>query len=154
MNSASESMADHEVFMRRCLELARIALSQHNTPVGSVVVLDGKIIDEGIESVPMGNSLTGHAELLACQNAVDSAGSQRLDGATIYTTAEPCFMCSYVIRQCGISLVVYGLETPTIGGVTSSHPLLTDAGLSTWSPPPSIVSGVMHNECQRLKTES
>jgi tRNA(adenine34) deaminase len=62
--------------MRRCIELARLARQQGNTLVGSVVVLDGQIIGEGIEQLPAGLLLTGHAEVLACQQAVEKTGCQ------------------------------------------------------------------------------
>lgn len=100
---------------------------------------------------PSSNDLTGHAEVLACQDAVNKTGSKRLDGTTLYTTAEPCFMCSYVIRQSGIALVVYGIETPLIGGVTSSMPILTDAGLSSWGKPPAVIDGFLLDECRALR---
>ena len=146
------SVEQHERFMHRCIELATIARSRGNTPVGSVVVIDAEVVGEGIEDLPRGLGITGHAEILACQQAVDKIGSRSLAGATLYTTAEPCFMCSYVIRQCGISLVVYGLATPTIGGVTSSHPILTDPSLSDWSPAPHTLGGVLRSECERLNS--
>ena len=63
---------DHERFIRLCHELAAEARDQGNTPVGSVVVLDGAIIGQGIETLPTGSSLTGHAETLACQAAIDA----------------------------------------------------------------------------------
>lgn len=143
-------MTEHEQYMRRCVELAMIAQSRNNTPVGSVVVMDGEIVGEGCEELPSGVNITGHAEVLACQSAVNQTGSRRLVGATLYTTAEPCFMCSYVIRQCGISLVVYGVETPAVGGITSSCPILTDEALSTWSPAPGVLGGVLRRECGML----
>src|SRR5215472_4522090 len=117
---------DHDQFMRRCLELATLARNQGNTPVGSVVVLDGVIIGEGIETLPVGSSITGHAETLACQAALDAIGRSDLAGATLYTTAEPCFMCAHAIRHLRIGFVVYGIDTPVIGAVTSIHPILTD----------------------------
>ena len=151
---ATESAAptDHETYMRRCIELAQIAQSRNNTPVGSVVVIDGVIVGEGIEELPSGIDVTGHAEVLACQSAVHHTGNKLLKGASLYTTAEPCFMCSYVIRQCGIAVVVFGLDTPIVGGVTSSMPILTDPSLSDWMPPPRIIHGVLRNECQKLKS--
>jgi tRNA(adenine34) deaminase len=88
----------HKRYLRRCIELAHLAKQQGNTPVGSVIVLDWQLIGEGIEQLPAGQLLTGHAEVLACQRAVDKIGSRFLRGATLYSTAEPCFMCSYVIR--------------------------------------------------------
>lgn len=141
----------HESFMRRCLELAAMARGQGNTPVGSVVVLDGAIIGEGIETLPVGTAITGHAEVLACQAAVDASGRKSLAGAVLYTTAEPCFMCGYAIRQLRIGLVVYGKETPQIGAVTSVHPILTDPALDGWRPAPAVIGGVLRDECERLK---
>jgi tRNA(adenine34) deaminase len=143
--------ADHERYLRRCLDLAMTARDQGNTPVGSVVVLDGSIIGEGAESLPMGPSITGHAEILACQAALGATGRGDLAGAVLYTTAEPCFMCAYAIRQLRIALVVYGIETPIIGGVTSIHPILTDPALNDWRQAPAVIGGVMREECEPLK---
>ena len=150
---ASPVTPGHEHFMRRCLELAMIARSGGNTPVGSVVVLDGEIIGEAGEALPAGTSVTGHAEVLACQAALDRAGRGDLAGAVLYTTAEPCFMCSYVIRQLRVALVVYGVETPLVGGITSGHPILTDPALDRWRPAPAVVGGVLRDDCERLKSK-
>ncbi len=153
MNASDTAVVeDHERYMRRCIELARIALSQNNTPVGSAVIINGEIVGEGIEELPSSNNLTGHAEVAACQNAVDQTGSRSLLNSILYTTAEPCFMCSYIIRQCRVGLVVYGIDTPTIGGITSCHPILTAPDLTAWSPPPRFVSGVLQDEIKKLRT--
>ena len=144
------AMTVHERYMRRCIELAKVAQSRGNAPVGSVVVFDGEVIGEGSEDLPAGTSITGHAEVIACQSSVDRAGCRRLRGATLYTTAEPCFMCSYVIRQCGVALVVYGVETPVVGGITSSHAILT-ASLADWRPAPRVLGGILESDCQQLR---
>jgi len=146
----STAAADHERYMRRCIELARVAKSQGNTPVGSLVVIDGAIVGEGIETLPAGSSVTGHAEVLACQSAVDQIGSRILRDATLYTTAEPCFMCSYVIRQCECAVVVYGVDVAAVGGVTSCLPVLTDATLQGWKNAPRVIDGVLADECRAI----
>lgn len=137
--------------MRRCLELAAEARRAGNTPVGSVVVRDGQILGEASETLPAGRSITGHAELLACQNALDRAGGKDLAGTTLYTTAEPCFMCSYAIRNLRVGLVVHALDTPLIGGITSSHPILTDPALNPWRPAPRVLAGVLRDECLKFR---
>jgi tRNA(adenine34) deaminase len=144
---------DHDGFMRRCLELARTARGAGNTPVGSLVVLDGAIVAEAGETLPAGTSITGHAEVLACQAALDREGRRDLAGAVLYTTAEPCFMCSYVIRQLRVALVVYGVETPRIGGINSAHPILTDPSLDSWRPAPLVRGGILRSDCERLKSK-
>lgn len=148
---ATPTPSDHDRFMKRCLELAAEARRAGNTPVGSVVAQDGQIIGEASETLPAGRSITGHAELLACQNALDQTGAKDLAGATLYTTAEPCFMCSYAIRNLRVALVVYALETPLIGGITSAHPILTDPALDAWRPAPRVLAGVLREECLRFK---
>jgi len=126
----SEGTDSHERFMRRCIELAREAKQQGNTPVGSVVILNGEISGEGMEQLPTRLLLTGHAEALACQHAVEKSGNRFLRGSTLYSTAEPCIMCSYIIRQAEIAKVDYAIETPLIGGVTSAFPALTTIELN------------------------
>jgi len=101
--------------------------------------------------LPTGPSLTGHAEIIACQAAIDATGRKDLAGAVLYTTAEPCFMCAYVIRQLRIGLAVYGKEAPVIGAVTSIHPILTDPALDGWQPAPAVIGGVLREECERMK---
>ena len=152
-HSTSPTMPEHEPFMRRCLELAALARGKGNTAVGSLIVLDGQVIAEARETLPSATRVTGHAEVLACQGAIDRTGFRDLAGAVLYTTAEPCFMCSYVIRQLRVGLVVYGVETPLIGGITSSHPILTDPALDAWRPAPLVVGGILREECERLKAK-
>ena len=145
-----ESSGTHEEFMRRCIQLARQAKSQGNTAVGSVVVFGGRIVGEDVEQLTAGNILTGHAEVLACQQAIETLKVRSLEKVILYSTAEPCFMCSYVIRHCRIAMVVYGTETAMIGGTTSLFPILTAFGLNAWKPAPQVFGGVLADECPRL----
>lgn len=152
MNSIGDEQRVHEQHMRRCIELARIALQRGNTPVGSIIVLEGNIIGEGFETLPASNDILGHAEVIACKDAVARTGSRSLVGTSLYSTAEPCFMCSYVIRECEISQVVYAVDSPGIGGATSNHPILTDETIANWGNAPGIVTGVLHEDCVRLRS--
>jgi len=86
------------LFMKRCEALAAIAAERGESPVGSVVVLGGKIIGEGIEAGKSKQDVTFHAEVEAVRDAVRKHGKD-LSTATLYTTHEPCILCSYVIRH-------------------------------------------------------
>jgi tRNA(adenine34) deaminase len=147
----SEDTQGHERFMRRCIELAREAKQQDNTPVGSGVVLVGEITGEGMEQLPTSLLLTGHAEALACQHAVEKTGSRFLRGATLYSTAEPCFVCSYIIRQAEISNVICAIETPLIGGAASAFPVLTNIELNAWKPAVFAIGGVLAEEVLQFR---
>ena len=140
----------HEAYMRRAIALARIALANGDTPVGSLVVHKRKIIAEGIESVKTQMDVSGHAELIAIRNACSALQTFDLSGCTLCTTAEPCFMCSYAVRQTRVSEVIIGRPTPRVGGISSLHPILTDAKIPGWGQPPDIVSGVLEAECFAL----
>ena len=142
----------HEAYMRRAIALARIALANGDTPVGSLVIHKRKIIAEGFEAAQMQVDVSGHAELIAIRNACAALRTFDLSGCTLCTTAEPCFMYSYAVRQTRISKVIIGRPTPRVGGISSLHPILTDAQIPGWGRPPDIVSGVLEAECCALNS--
>lgn len=139
-----------EGFMRQAIGLARVALERGDTPVGSVVVREGRVVAQGIEGVRSEKDFTAHAELRAVQEACRNLVTRDLEDCELYTTAEPCFMCSFVIRSAHISRVIMGKAVPHIGGVSSKYPILIDAGIPNWPPPPVVVRGVLENECNEL----
>ena len=139
-----------EAYMGRAVALARIALANGDTPVGSLVVHKRRIIAEGFEGVKKHMDVSGHAELIAIRNACSALQTFDLSGCTLYSTAEPCFMCSYAVRQTRISKVIIGRPTPRVGGISSQHPILIDAKIPGWGQPPDIVSGVLEAECFAL----
>lgn len=77
-----------EQFLFCCDQLAAIAHNQGESPVGSVVVLEGNIVGEGIEAGKGKQDVTCHAEVEAIRQAVKTVGKD-LSGATLYTTHEP-----------------------------------------------------------------
>jgi len=137
-----------EEFMRQALRLARVALKRDEVLVGSIVVYRGRVVGEGIEGVQDEKDLTAHAEIKAIKEACHSLDTFCLRGCELYTTVEPCFMCSFVIRSAGISRVVIGKAVSYIGGVSSRHPIPVDSGIPDWPRPPVIVSGVLEKECK------
>ena len=123
--------------LTRCDALARIAASHDESPVGSVVVLGDAIIGEGVEASRAHRDVTFHAEVEAIRAAVATHGRD-LSAATLYTTHEPCLLCSYVIRHHRIARVVIRHAVPDVGGVTSRLPVLTTTEVASWGPPPII----------------
>ena len=87
-------MTDDEC-LARCEVLARMAADRRESPVGSLIVLAGAIIGEGIEAARESGDITAHAEVEAIRAAVKRHGPD-LSAATLYTTHEPCLLCSYV----------------------------------------------------------
>jgi tRNA(adenine34) deaminase len=98
-------------FMRRAIELAQQgAATPGASPIGCVIVLNGEVIGEGHNEVDVIHDPTAHAETVAMRRA--GAHLQRSDfrGATLYSTLQPCGMCSMASIWARIGRIVYGAE--------------------------------------------
>lgn len=146
-------MADslHESYMRLCVKLAQTARERGEAPVGSVLVRNGAVIAEGIEGVRAQHDIARHAEMEVIRRACEILETRDLSGCILYTTAEPCFMCSYAIRACGISTVVFGAPVNTVGGFSSPFPILSISSVPNWGLSPEIIQGILREECEALR---
>jgi tRNA(adenine34) deaminase len=105
-------------FMALALQQAEIALTKGQTPCGAVILdRDGQLIGEGHNTVRADRDPAAHGEIVAIRDAWRRVGDrQRLCGGTVYTTIEPCLLCSFVITQFGFRRVVFaarGTDVPT-----------------------------------------
>ena len=105
-------------FMRMALGQAQLAATKEQTPFGAVVVdKTGRLVGKGHNHVRSDLDPTAHGEVVAIRNAWRRAGKwQNLTGGTLYTSCEPCLLCSFVIAQIGFSRVVFaarGTDVPT-----------------------------------------
>lgn len=125
--------------MHRCFELAEDAGRRGDTAVGSLLADEnGKIIAEaGEQNRTIG--LFAHAEFLVIQQAINDLQTNDLTGLVLYTTNEPCFLCSFAIRQTRVSRIVLCRVTEGIGGVTSKYPILSATDIMNWKAPPEII---------------
>lgn len=139
--------SSHEYYMKICLELAVLAQIEGNLGIGALVVKDTAIIAQAKEELPNSWDVTAHAELLAVRRACRHLQSRDLRGCTLYTTAEPCWMCAYTIRETGIGTVVIGAATPDVGAFSSKYAILSDPAIAAWSAPPKIITGVLEAQC-------
>src|SRR5690625_3950553 len=138
MSDAVLQPADRR-WLRRAEELAAAAAAAGNTPVGSLIVLHGEVIAEAAEECPAGPRAFAHAELLAVERALQLADRSRLREATLYSTAEPCLMCGFAIREAGLGRVVLGRPSGQIGSLDGTYALLTDTLVGRWGAPPGVI---------------
>lgn len=144
---------DHQYYMKQCLALAKTALDSGNPPVGALIVLNGEIIGEGIESGRSTGDITNHAEIMAIRDALKNGHSKNLNYSSMYTTHEPCIMCSYMIRHHRISKIVYGSAVPFVGGSSSQFKLLETEDVPKWANKPEIISDICLDECNALTAQ-
>jgi len=137
----------HEPFMRQALILAGEALAAGEVPVGAVVTISGQIIGRGRNSTILLGDPTAHAEILAIREACGRIGNYRLEGATVYSTLEPCVMCAGALVAARVGVLVFAARDLRFGGVRSKFQL-ADSELLNHRV--EIVEGVLGPESVRL----
>src|SRR5437870_10721143 len=137
----------HDRYMRQALALAEEAQAAGEVPVGAVVVLGGEVVGRGRNSPIANNDPTAHAELLAIREACARAANYRLEGATLYTTLEPCVMCAGALVAARVSRLFFAARDLRFGGVRSKFRLV-DSDLLNHQV--EVVEGVLGVDCVRL----
>ncbi|CAH3139849.1 unnamed protein product [Pocillopora meandrina] len=109
MSSEKPTEEEKQKFMGRAIELSDEGPSKgHGGPFAAVIVKDGKIIGEGYNREVVDYDPTAHGEMTAIRQACKNIRSTDLSGCEIYTSCEPCAMCSSAIWLCRFDRVYYG----------------------------------------------
>ena len=111
-------------FMDKYLEIAineaYKACKKGDIPVGCVIVYNNKIIAKTHNLKEKKNQATYHAEILAINKACKKLKTWHLDDCILYTTMEPCVMCSGAIIQSRIKKIVYILDNSSFGNIKNN----------------------------------
>jgi tRNA(adenine34) deaminase len=135
-------MTTDRLWMKRALQVANAALPL-DVPVGALVVdSQNKIIASAHNQREAQNILSGHAEIIALNEAAQKLNNWRLNGCSLYVTLEPCRMCAGAILQSRISRVVFGAYDLKEGALGSAYNF---AG-----PGLQVVGGILEAECEEL----
>ncbi|MCJ7996959.1 nucleoside deaminase [Rhizobium cremeum] len=134
-------------FMEAALLEARAAAGRGEVPIGAVLVHDGVIVARAGNETRALRDVTAHAEILAIRRAAEVIGDERLSGADLYVTLEPCTMCAAAISFARIRRLYYGAEDPKGGGV--------DNGVRFYRQPtchhvPEVYSGIGEAESAEI----
>ena len=107
-----------EGYLARAIELARRSREKGNQPFGSLLVnITGEVVLEAENTVVTGNDVTAHAELNLVRTASARFDVEALGASTLYTSTEPCAMCSGAIFWSGIGRVVFALSSEQLMGI-------------------------------------
>lgn len=138
---------DDRIYMERALELARVAASLDEVPIGAVVVRGGRIIAEGYNRREIDADPAGHAEFIALSQAARELGVWRLSGCTVYVTLEPCLMCAGLMYQSRVDRCVFGALDPKAGALGSLYRVNEDERLNHTF---EVTAGVCADECAEV----
>ncbi len=98
------------IFMLEAIKEAKMGLAEGGIPIGSVLVIDGKIRGRGHNKRIQEDSSILHAEMDCLENA-GRLKAKDYRRATLYSTLSPCDMCSGAVLLYGIPRVVVGENT-------------------------------------------
>jgi tRNA(adenine34) deaminase len=108
---ACDLMLSDEDFMRRAIAIAReAARSSGAAPIGCVIVREGTILAEGHNQTDEDHDPTAHAEIVVIRRACSRLSADDLRGATLYSTLQPCGMCSMASIWAKVRHIVFGAE--------------------------------------------
>ncbi len=136
-------------FMRIALEEA--ALGDEPYFFGAVIERDGEVLARGRNLWNQQQDPTAHAEMVAMRRFLAAHGIEKLKGATLYATGEPCPMCMGASVWCGIARVVYGASIAQLATKTGQI-MITDAEIADKTPFADIAltGGVLAEDSMKL----
>lgn len=131
-----------------------LALTCYNNkldvPVGCVIVNNnGNVIAQAFNTCVANNNPTLHAEMLAINQACQFLQTNKLNSCTLYTTLEPCLMCTGAIMNARINNIYFGAFDENYGCLESNKILLNK--LIPYKP--NVYGGLMQQQCKQLITD-
>ena len=127
-----------------------VALAQkvkYDVPIAALIVKDNILISKGTNEVEVLEDATAHAEILAIKGAANNLGDWRLNGCTLYTTLEPCAMCTGAIMNSRVSKVVFGAYDLNAGACGSKTNLFKDLSKENHI---EVIGGIMEFEASQI----
>ena len=136
-----------EFLMREALVQAKKALKKGEVPIGAVVVLGDEIIGRGYNQPITMKDPTAHAEIIALKEASNRLENYRLNEAIIYTTLEPCLMCSGALVHARIKKIIFAAQDTKSGVVVNNGGLIQSEFLNHKV---SFEGGILEKEASKL----
>jgi tRNA(Arg) A34 adenosine deaminase TadA len=120
---------DDGVHIREAIDLAEEAVENGNTPFGSLLVVDGEIVKRSRNTTVTDDDITAHPELKLARWAARELDAEQRAASTMYTSTEPCEMCSAAIHYAGLDRVVFSVSTGALADLRDSEAGFTCADL-------------------------
>ena len=135
---------DDERFLRRAIELAAAGRAAGDAPFGSLLVgPDGGVLAEARNTVRTDSDITAHPELKMARWAASELDPAVAAGTTMYTSCQPCGMCTGAIDRSGLGRVVFALSSEQFAGLKapSGFPPVPQEGPALFGEASAVVAG-------------
>jgi tRNA(adenine34) deaminase len=140
-------------WMKRAVALAREGEAERGkNPIGCVIVCDGQAIGEACNEVDLRHDATAHAEILAMGRAGATLKCNELTDAVLYTTLQPCGMCTMASIWAKIGRIVYGAGREDVDEMyfEERHLDTVDFIRDAYKDDLSLEGGLMAKDCAAL----
>ncbi len=134
-------------WMRQALAAARAAQQRDEVPVGTCIVIGDALVAVAGNQTCADRDPTAHAEMIALREAARKIDNYRLNGATVYSTVEPCAMCAGALIHARVQRLVYGTRDEKAGAVESHFGICNTDFLNHRI---EISANVLEDECREL----
>jgi tRNA(adenine34) deaminase len=139
--------------MQRCVRLSAAGPKHGDLPIAALICEGETVLAEAVNEVRVQKDVTRHAEIVALGLARLECNDD-FSKCTLYSTVEPCPMCSFAARELRVGRVVYALTSPVMGGVSKWN-VLRDPDLSrvipeVFGPAPEVVAGLLADEASAV----
>ncbi|MBW4555492.1 MAG: nucleoside deaminase [Trichormus sp. ATA11-4-KO1] len=138
---------NQEYFMRLALAEAK----KGDMPYGAVIVKDQEVVAVAHNTVRRDNDPSAHAEINVIRSLAAKLKNPSLDGYSIYTTGEPCPMCTTACIWTGISEIVYGASIQDLISVNQPQiDISCEEVIAKSFRNIKVTRGVLKHECLEL----
>lgn len=138
-------------FMELAIEKALEGVKKGNSPFGSCIVRDGKVVALAHNTVLAKKDSTNHAEMNAIRLACKKLKSHELAGCVVYSTTEPCPMCFSAIHWAKAKAIVFGTGIPDVKRLGFGELTISDREMKRMGGSRvAIRGGFMKRECMGL----
>ncbi|WP_368562429.1 nucleoside deaminase [Enterococcus faecalis] len=140
-------------FMEYAISLAKQASEAGNEPFGAILVKDDIIMWETENKVKTNTDPTAHAELKLVSDFCSKNKITDLSSYTLYTSCEPCCMCSGAIVWSKIGRVVYSLSHSQLASIAGFNIMISSEDVFSSSPfSPEVTGEIMIEKSISLYT--
>lgn len=143
-----------EVFMQKAIELSRLAVAHGNEPFGAALVKDGEIVFTNENQIYTRHDPTFHGEAGLIREFCAQTGVTDLRDYTMYSSCEPCFMCSGAMVWVKLGRLVYGASNIELEAILGNEGCCCSQMVfdhSFWQP--QITAGVLREESLSILRE-
>lgn len=136
-----------EFYMKKAVELSKLAVEHDNEPFGAVLVKDGEIVYTNENQIYTMHDPTFHAEAGLIRRFCSETGITDLQDYTMYSSCEPCFMCSGAMVWTKLGRLVYGASNMDLEGILGNEGCNCSKMVfdnSFWHP--KVTGGILREE--------